>query len=105
MNKKLILVAAAVAGLSQAAFAEESKMEGSGVSCYGANACKGKSACMTSKHSCAGENSCKAQGFVSTKTKEECAKMGGSLTEKKEEKAKTTAPEKASAPKAKAKKK
>lgn len=51
--------------------------------CHGANACKGKSACMTGKSACGGQNSCKGQGFVEL-TEAECAKIEGARFEKVE---------------------
>lgn len=49
------------------------------VACYGANSCKGTSACKTAKSSCKGQNACKGQGFLQL-TKAECEKAGGSTT-------------------------
>ncbi|MBM3395777.1 MAG: hypothetical protein FJY37_14330 [Betaproteobacteria bacterium] len=34
------------------------------VKCYGANACKGQSACKTASSACQGQNNCKSEGFV-----------------------------------------
>ena len=48
------------------------------VKCFGANSCKGQSACKTASSSCKGLNSCKGQGFL-LMTTEECSKVGGSL--------------------------
>ena len=42
------------------------------VTCAGANACKGQSACKTAASACKGQNACKGQGFVTTGTSFEC---------------------------------
>lgn len=85
-NNKVLL--AAVAGLlavgavtTTAGAADEAK--GGKVKCYGANKCKGSSACGTAGHGqgCAGKNACKGQGFVEADSAEACLKMdGGRLT-------------------------
>jgi len=63
-------------GLSSSAQGADEK-----VKCYGANKCKGSSACSGAGHGCAGKNACKGQGFVETDSKEACLKMeGGRLT-------------------------
>lgn len=78
MDKKKILVGAAVAGIlgasgmiagATAAYAEEAKGH-----CVGANSCKGKSACHTATNDCASQNSCKGKGYIET-TKADCAKL------------------------------
>jgi hypothetical protein len=43
-----------------------------GHKCVGGNACKGHSDCKTAQSACKGHNSCKGQGWVNTKTEEEC---------------------------------
>ena len=55
------------------------------VACYGVTACKGHSACKTAGNACKGQNACKGHGFIKM-SKEQCEAIGGSLTEKKEEK-------------------
>ena len=42
------------------------------VTCAGANACKGQSACKTAASACKGQNACKGQGFVMTGSSIEC---------------------------------
>lgn len=44
--------------------------------CMGANACKGKSACMTASNACKGQNACKGKGFTMT-TAQQCKAAGG----------------------------
>ena len=56
-----------------------------GVHCTGGNACKGQSECKTADNACKGQNACKGHGFVTTKTAEECTKMGGKVEESKME--------------------
>ena len=51
------------------------------VHCYGVNSCKGTSACKTARNECRGQNECKGVGFQEL-TAKQCAKAGGSLTEK-----------------------
>jgi uncharacterized membrane protein len=85
---KSVLLASAIAGMlainvvgttGTASAAEEST-----VKCYGANKCKGTSACAGAGHSCAGKNACKGHGFVKADSKEACLKMeGGRLTPEK----------------------
>ena len=85
MQKNTILMAAvagllAVGAVSSTAGAAD---EGGKVKCYGANKCKGSSACGTAGHGqgCAGKNACKGQGFVEADSAEACLKMdGGRLT-------------------------
>jgi uncharacterized membrane protein len=85
-NGKVLLASAvvgllAVGAMSAVAHAAE---EGAKVSCYGANACKGKGDCGGKGHSCAGKNECKGQGYIETDSKEACLKMeGGRLTPEK----------------------
>jgi uncharacterized membrane protein len=44
--------------------------------CFGANACKGHSACKTAKSACKGLNACKGQGFTMS-SKADCDKVKG----------------------------
>lgn len=77
MNKKNLLMSAAVAGLcligagcaTQNATAETGK-------CYGVNSCKGHGDCGGKNHSCSGKNSCKGKGFKKL-DKTSCATKGG----------------------------
>jgi hypothetical protein len=82
MNKKSLLLGAAIAGLFTAgvtgvttsAFAADFK-------CEGANACKGQGACSGKSHSCAGKNACKGKGWINVASAKECdeakAKVAG----------------------------
>jgi hypothetical protein len=74
----LAMAAASLFALGSPAYAQES--ESANVHCYGANACKGQTACKTASNACEGQNACKGQGFVD-KTKEECDELGGTTTE------------------------
>lgn len=69
-------------------FAEQKNEPQEGtVKCYGANACKGHSACNMAnnhchgmqQHSCRGMNNCKGMGFIMTNTEKECLDMGGHI--------------------------
>jgi uncharacterized membrane protein len=72
----------AISGMGAAAqAAKPAKADKEVVHCYGVNTCKGTSDCATAKTSCKGQNECKGSGFLA-KTASECAKLGGSLTEK-----------------------
>ena len=81
-----VFLASAVAGLialnTFAAPARAAdKTDDGKVKCYGANSCKGSSACGGAGHACAGKNGCKGQGFVKVDSEEACLKMaGGRLT-------------------------
>ena len=46
------------------------------IACWGANSCKGRTACSTAHNSCTGMNSCKGKGFIYL-SKKECEKRGG----------------------------
>lgn len=46
------------------------------ISCYGINACKGKTECATAFNACPGQNSCKGKGWLSV-SERECAERGG----------------------------
>jgi uncharacterized membrane protein len=48
--------------------------------CFGANACKGQSACAAGKNACSGGNACKGQGFLEL-TKKQCDKIPGTRFE------------------------
>ena len=76
MNRRLLAVAAATAfatsGLAGVAHAQT-------VKCSGINACKGQSACMTTKSSCKGQNACKGQGWSETASAGECTGKGGKI--------------------------
>lgn len=51
------------------------------VKCLGGNDCSGQSACKTATSAGPGQNSCKGQGFVMTKTAQECKEKGGHVAE------------------------
>jgi hypothetical protein len=77
------VVATAVAGFflaGNAVAAESGAKEAKTVKCWGANACKGKTGCKTSKNACAGKNGCKGQGWEKM-TEKECTTKGGSTSE------------------------
>ena len=77
------MIAASVAGLlamGTMAVAAHAEMGGSGVPCYGINACKGMGDCGGKGHACAGKNACKGMGSLKV-DKDTCTKIaGGSLT-------------------------
>ncbi len=50
--------------------------EAGDIACYGINACKGQTACMTAFNGCPGQNSCKGKGFLNV-SKKECSERGG----------------------------
>jgi hypothetical protein len=78
MDRKLIISTAAAlfaAGtLAGAAHAQSTNK------CYGLNACKGQSACNSSRTLCKGRNACKGQGITVTGTTLECTARGGAPT-------------------------
>jgi uncharacterized membrane protein len=86
MKKSSILMASAVAGLlAVGAVGQAQAEEAQKVPCYGANKCKGTSACGGANHACHGQNACKGQGFVLADSKDACLKMeGGRLTKEKQ---------------------
>ncbi|RYZ72109.1 MAG: hypothetical protein EOP09_03695 [Proteobacteria bacterium] len=74
MNKKMLILGAAAAGImaaSQASAAPGEKAADMG-ECHGINSCKGKGQCGSSqatvggdsKHECGGRNECKGKGWV-----------------------------------------
>ena len=65
----LFLAGAAVSTISSPAYAAQGQ-------CFGANACKGQSACKSAANACKGLNSCKGQGFSKMSDKQ-CANTGG----------------------------
>ena len=84
MNKstRLLITAAAIAGLYTGALATKSfaaddkagtpagdKKDASKHDCKGKNACKGQGGCGTADNSCKGQNSCKGKGGCSTADK------------------------------------
>ena len=97
MEKKNMLLKAAVAGLMGAAvvaapsFAKDgkgaAKAEKDGnVKCYGVNKCKAMGKCGGAGHECAGQNTCKGQGWLKM-PKDSCLAIeGGSLEAKTTEK-------------------
>lgn len=78
MNKKQLLVTAAIAGLTlslSACPANESAQAATG-ECHGINSCKGTGECSGEGHDCGGKNECKGHGWVKT-TADECGEKGG----------------------------
>ncbi len=82
MNKKSLLLAAAVSGLilgSTSGCSKFSKTNDSTVGhCHGVNSCKGKGDCGGKGHGCAGLNNCKGKGWV-RKTQVDCEKLSGNF--------------------------
>ena len=79
-NQKGLLLAAAVGALfSMTSFAAHSNTNEAKITCAGANACKGQSACKSASNACKGQNSCKGNGIIMTKTEKECTDMGGKV--------------------------
>jgi uncharacterized membrane protein len=88
MDKRSVLVKAAVAGLMGAAIMAAPGVAGAktkapkDVKCYGVNKCKGFGKCSGGSHSCAGKNSCKGQAWLPM-PKDSCLAIdGGSLKPK-----------------------
>ena len=86
MDKRSILVKAAIAGLMGAAVIAAPGIAGAktkaskDVKCYGVNKCKGFGKCASKAGGCAGTNSCKGQGWLPM-PKDSCLALdGGSLT-------------------------
>ncbi|MGH8509902.1 MAG: BufA2 family periplasmic bufferin-type metallophore [Gammaproteobacteria bacterium] len=84
-NTKGVLLATAAAALfvSHPILAEDIHPAAEGkVKCWGINACTGTAECNTKAdlNACKGKNKCKTAGWLS-KTKEECEKEGGKVTE------------------------
>ncbi len=52
------------------------KAELGDIACYGANSCKGTSACSTADNACTGQNSCKGKGWINLSATE-CKVRGG----------------------------
>ena len=83
-SKKNKMIAASVAGLlamgTMAVLASAETPAGTGVACYGINACKGMGECGGKGHACAGKNACKGAGFLNLPA-DTCTKInGGKLT-------------------------
>ncbi len=88
MQKNAILMAAVAGLLTVGTVAMTAAAAGAAdkVKCYGANKCKGTSACGMPGHGqgCAGKNACKGHGFVEVDSTDACLKMdGGRLTPEK----------------------
>ena len=71
-----IAIAAAAASLFAISAAPVVHAQDAKVQCYGANACKGQSACKTAKSECKGLNACKGQGFQ-VMSEKECKQVKG----------------------------
>ena len=65
----LFLAGAAISTMSSPAHAAQGQ-------CFGANACKGQSACKSASNSCKGLNACKGLGFKKT-SEAQCSNIGG----------------------------
>ena len=52
------------------------KAEVGDIACYGANSCKGTTACSTADNACTGQNSCKGKGWINLSATE-CKARGG----------------------------
>lgn len=82
MEKKKVLMGAAIAGLLVASCASPATTKTQTAAlkgeCNGVNACKGTGECGGAGHSCAGKNACKGQGWI-TLTQAECEKQGGTF--------------------------
>ena len=79
---KGMLVASAVASLvlSGAVGAKAGEAKGAeAVNCAGINACKGQGSCAGAENACKAQNSCKGQGWVETRSAEECKEKGGEV--------------------------
>jgi len=68
--------AAAFYGMYKSVDSFAPKAEAGTISCYGINACKGKTECATAFNACPGRNSCKGKGWLSIGERE-CAERGG----------------------------
>jgi len=83
MNKKVLLMGAALSGMIWAAGCsstsksahdnEQAAIDGEG---HGINSCKGTGECGGKGHSCAGKNSCKGKGWKKM-SKTDCLAQGG----------------------------
>lgn len=86
MNKKMMILGAAAAGILGASTASAGNPTGKGApadtkaavmgECTGVNSCKGKGECGGSGHECAGKNACKGQGWMKMSEKDCVAKKG-----------------------------
>jgi uncharacterized membrane protein len=87
MNKRMMILGAAVAGIVAASTAnaagdaaKKAAPAGDKVAlgeCHGINSCKGKSECGGGTgHECGGQNTCKGQGWVKMSKKDCDAKKG-----------------------------
>ncbi|MCW5829987.1 MAG: hypothetical protein KIT79_11810 [Deltaproteobacteria bacterium] len=80
MDRKKMILGAALAGMMTGAMGSAAKAMGGADRCYGVNKCKGVGACGGKDHTCHGKNACKGQGWLII-DKETCLKIeGGSLT-------------------------
>lgn len=78
VNGAAITVAAAGAfyGLYQSVETFAPRAEAGEIACWGANSCKGQTACRTAFNGCPGQNQCKSKGVIHT-TDRDCAVKGG----------------------------
>jgi uncharacterized membrane protein len=84
-SMKATAVAAAIASLFAAGAAqagekmEKSKMGAGPVQCAGINSCKGHGSCAGADNACKAQNACKGQGWVETRSAQECTDKGGKV--------------------------
>lgn len=78
INGATLSVAAAAAfyGMYKSVEIYAPKAEAGDIACYGANSCKGTTACSTADNACTGMNSCKGKGWINL-TAAECKARGG----------------------------
>ena len=76
MSGATLAAAAAALILAGAVSVPQASAQSADGKCFGANACKGQSACKTAKSECKGHNACKGQGFTMT-SKASCDKAKG----------------------------
>jgi|688.fasta_scaffold2248460_1 hypothetical protein len=79
----LAVTAAALISSTTVLAADQAASPASSVKCYGANSCKGKSACKTAHNACKGQNSCKGKGYTTVDSAKQCKAEHGSLKEPK----------------------
>ena len=75
MNRRLLALTAATAFAAAVAGPAHAQA----VKCSGINACKGQSACSSTKNSCKGQNACKGEGWSETSSAAECTSKGGKV--------------------------
>ena len=71
-----VLAAGAFYGIYKSVEIYGPKAEAGDIACYGANSCKGTTACSTSDNACTGQNSCKGKGWINLSATD-CKARGG----------------------------